>query len=75
MNALQFHGKLYSVAALEEAAKLYGAIADVKITNGSPYHQVDLRPKGSNFDGSRDELEKAFSNHALALMCVARGLR
>ena len=75
MSVLKFHGKLYSLAALEEAAKLYGAIAHVKIANGLPYHQVDLRPKGSTFDGSRDELGKAFANHALALMCAGRGLR
>ncbi len=75
MSALRFHSKLYSLAALEEAAKEYGAIAGIKIASGLPYHQVDLRPKGSDFGGTRDELEKDFSNHALALMCAARGLR
>ncbi len=75
MSVLKFHSKLYSLVALEEAAKAYDAIAGVRIESGSLYHQVDLRPKGSDFGGTRDELEKDFSNHALALMCAARGPR
>lgn len=75
MSVLKFHGKLYSLAALEETAKLYGGVAGVKIRGGALYHEVSLQKKGSDFDGTLEELEKDFSNHALALMCSGGAAR